>query len=628
MSRRDRTRTIHPRFLLFVASVFILLVSVVLLIVAIVYGSSSCAALKSCSGSPDALTLGSTVIETEDSAGQQTAPVTKTDNTDATLIDAPPALQKDITYSINPVDRAKPAELGFTYDIRRNNREDTYTSNPIETNFSFGTGEEYTAVKGITTFAGNNYRNTLSYGTATISMQTMTERWSQGLSALGTFSGVLWTGQPLIVTWEGETLQALGVLDSFKRSDSLTEVIQCAADGMIYFYDLESGTKTREPISVGASMFGTPTLDPRGIPMLYIGQGTAYETNKSACYGVNLVTNSVLPIVSGKDHTARRDNWSAFDSSPLIVEDTLIWPSENGLVYLVKLNTAFDPEAKTLSITPGDKIKYRYQGTDYTTGAAADKRWYGYESSVTAFRNYLYLADNGGRLQCVDVNTLKLQFVVDLGNDADASIVLEEDGGAGTVWLYASGQTDAQDESLPRGYGYCYTKKINGLTGQIVWEQKQLVQVLDPITGKSMKGGCKATPAIGRGTVGDLLICAYYGLAVDTVDEEGNVTYGYGGKVVAYNRSNGEVRWEIKQLGAADYVSSPLLVYTARGDAYLITCDRSGAIRLYRAVNPGENSLYALSLGDSIEATPAAYGNYICVATTGTSPRLYCLRLQ
>ena len=628
MSRRDRTRTIHPRFLLFVASVFILLISVTLLVVAIVYGSSSCAALKGCVGSPDALTLGSTVIETESSGTDTQSAVSKTDSTNATVIDAPPALDKDLAYVVNPIDAAKPANLGFTYDIRRNNREDTYTSNPVETDFLFGTDAEYTSVKGITTFSGNNYRNSRAYGTANVSMQTLTERWSQGLSGLGTFSGATWTGQPLIVTWEGETLQAIGVLDTYKRGDSLTEVIQCAADGMIYFYELDSGNKTREPISVGASMFGSPTLDPRGIPMLYIGQGTSYETNKSACFGVSLVTNTAQTIVSGKDHTARRDNWSAFDSSPLIIEDTLIWPSENGLLYLIRLNTAYDAAAHTLSITPGDKIKYRYQAADYTTGAAADKRWYGYESSVTAFRNYLYLADNGGRLQCVDVNTLKLQFVVDLGNDADASIVLEEDGGAGTVWLYASGQTDAQDESLPRGYGYCYTKKINGLTGQIVWEQKQLVQVLDPITGKSMKGGCKATPALGRGTVGDLLICAYYGLAVDTVDEEGNVKYTYGGKVVAYERASGEVRWEIKQIGAADYVSSPLLVYTARGDAYLITCDRVGAIRLYRAVNPGENSLYALNLGDSIEATPVAYGNYICVATTGSSPRLYCLRLQ
>ena len=43
-------------------------------------------------------------------------------------------------------------------------------------------------------------------------MQTLKEEWSNGLGALNGFSGTLWSGSPLIVTWEGETLQALGVL--------------------------------------------------------------------------------------------------------------------------------------------------------------------------------------------------------------------------------------------------------------------------------------------------------------------------------------------------------------------------------------------------------------------------------
>lgn len=623
MARRDRNRTIRPRFLLFVASVFILLISVVLLVVAIVYGSSFCSAAK-CSRVPDSLTLGSTVIDTGVQPSAEPG-MTTTGGTEAAIISGPPELPDGIDFAVSPIDAALPATLGFTYDIRRNNREETYSQNPVETAFSFGKGREYTAVQGITTFAGNNYRNSLSYGTATVSMQTLTEKWSAAIGSKDGFFGAAWTGQPLIVAWSGDVLSTLGVIESFRRSEALVEVIQCAADGNIYFFEYETGQKTREPINVGASMFGTPTLDPRGIPMLYIGQGTAYETNKSSCYGVNLVTNTAQTIVTGKDHTARRSDWSAFDSSPLIVDDTLIWPSENGLLYLVQLNTRYDAQAGTLSITPGDRIKYRYQGSGYAASSQEGKRWYGFESSVTAFRNNLYLADNGGRLQCVDLNTLKLRFVVDLGGDADASIVLEEDGGAGTVWLYTCSQSSEQDESLPSGYGYCYTKKINGLTGQILWEQKQVC-----ITVGGAKGGSKATPHIGRGTIGDLLICAYYGLAVDSTDAEGNVTFGYGGKIVAYDRTTGAVRWEIKQPGEGDYVSSPLVVYTERGDAYLLACDRAGAIKLYNAQSPGENALYALSLGERIDATPIAFFNNIYVATTGTGAqtRLYCLRLQ
>ena len=77
-------------------------------------------------------------------------------------------------------------------------------------------------------------------------------------------------------------------------------------------------------------------------------------------------------------------------------------------------------------------------------------------------------------------------------------------------------------------------------------------------------------------------------------------------------------------------MSSPLVVYNARGDAYLIACDREGGMRLYDAARPGENALFALDLGERIDATPVAYNNYIVVATTGTTEqcRIFCLKLS
>ena len=125
MSRRDRTRTIRPRFLLFLASVFILLISLTLLIIAIVYGSSFCSA-TSCSRVPDSISLGSIVIDTgnEEIAAQS---VTKTETEQVSVILAPPELAEDAVFSVKPVDSAMPAVLGFTYDIRKNNREETYT---------------------------------------------------------------------------------------------------------------------------------------------------------------------------------------------------------------------------------------------------------------------------------------------------------------------------------------------------------------------------------------------------------------------------------------------------------------------------------------------------------------------
>lgn len=630
---RKRERTISPKFIMFCASVFIFVIAVVILIFAV--GLRDSIPKKSGSGcgkTQDALSFATEIDTNPAETGEKPQSQATESPTEASVIADPPGLSDSVSYSISPAEEAKPANFGFTYEIRKNNRDDSYSSNPNENAFSFGRGQDYTEVKGITTFAGNNYRSGFSYGTARVTMQTLEQVWSFAIGSANGFAGASWTGQPLIVTWEGQTLKTLGVRDEFRAKDTLTEVILCGSDGNIYFYELESGNRTREPILLNAPMFGTPTLDPRGIPMLYIGQGTVSEnnSNKSAAFAVNLCSNTYQTIVSGKDYTARRSDWSAFDSSPLVIEDTLIWPSENGVLYLIELNTSYDAASGTLSINPGDKVKYRYSGSGYTSVTQAGRRAYGFESSVSAFRNFLYLTDNGGYLQCVDLNTLKLQFVTDVGGDSDATPVLEEDGNDGTVYVYTVSQTDQQDPSLQNGYGYCYVRKINALTGAIVWENKQFVQILDPTTAKNMKGGSKSTPHIGHGTIGDLLICSFYGLTVQTTDAEGNVNYTYGGKITAFDRKNGAVRWEITQTGGADYVSSPLVVYNARGDAYLIACDREGGMRLYDAARPGENALFALDLGERIDATPVAYNNYIVVATTGTTEqcRIFCLKLS
>ena len=609
---------------MFCASVFIFLIAVVLLVVAVKYGSSMCSTGTRCGGSPDAIAIGSTVIDT--SEGEPTEPQnTDVNAADASIIPDPPALDEARDYPVSAAEEAKPSNFGFTYEIRKNNRDDSYTENPDENALAFGSVKSYTDLKGITTFAGNHYRTGFSYGTATVTMQTMEQVWSYAIGSANGFAGASWTGQPLIVTWEQPTLHNLGVKQEFKDRDHLDEVILCGADGNIYFLELESGARTRENIAINAPLFGTPTLDPSGAPMLYIGKGTKEDENKSSTYAVNLVTNTYATIVSGKDYTARRADWAAFDSSPLMIDDTLIWPGESGVLYLVKMNTKYNSETGELSVESGDRIKYRYTGTGYSSTTFAGKRSYGFESSAAAFRNNLYLTDNGGRLQCINLNTLKLQFVADTGGDTDATPVLEEDGDAGTVFVYTCSQCDSQDETLPNGYGYCYVRKLNALTGEKIWENRQIC-----ITIGGAKGGSKATPHIGHGTIGDLLICAFYGLAVDTTDAEGNVTYTYGGKIIAYDRKTGDIRWEIKQTGNADYVSSPLVVYNARGDAYLIACDRDGCIKLYNAARPGENALFALDLGERIDATPVSFGNYVVVATTGTTEqtRLFCLKIS
>ena len=106
-----------------------------------------------------------------------------------------------------------------------------------------------------------------------------------------------------------------------------------------------AGGQTRQPIAVGVSLFGTASLDPDGRPMLYVGAGlmkkNARGTEVGYYYAVNLITNQVEYEFGGRDYFAFRSKWNAFDACPLIINDTLIQPSEGGIIYFVSLRTKY-----------------------------------------------------------------------------------------------------------------------------------------------------------------------------------------------------------------------------------------------------------------------------------------------
>ncbi len=98
---------------------------------------------------------------------------------------------------------------------------------------------------------------------------------------------------------------------------------------------------------MGWGFKGTASVDPRGYPLLYAGQGLN-DTNGTIGpwrYRVfDLIQNKEVWHISGLDAAAPRHDWGAFDSSALINArtDTLIQPAENGLIYKVKLNASYD----------------------------------------------------------------------------------------------------------------------------------------------------------------------------------------------------------------------------------------------------------------------------------------------
>ncbi|HWR18045.1 MAG TPA: pyrrolo-quinoline quinone [Clostridia bacterium] len=514
------------------------------------------------------------------------------------------------------------SDVGFSSSVMANKQE--VASYSREVPITFGIGADYSKVKGIITFGGSNYRSSFTYGTATVTQKTLTRVWAKDIGSLnvqdyGTWTGTGWTGMPLIVQWDDDVLRTLGVFDQYKNKPGFTEVIYPTMDGNIYFWELESGEKTREPIHIGVVTKGTASLDPRGYPLLYTGQGIPSDVDGTGAWFriISLIDNKVLKAYGGEDPFSYR-KFQAYDSSALVdgETDTLIQPSENGVLYTVKLNTKYDSDAGTVSVDPDPLTKYRYTANGY--GEGNTNRWWGIENSIAVWREYAFFTDNGGYLQCLNLNTLEPQYIVDVLDDSDASIVIEEDPEKQTFYLYTANEVDKQT-GITNGLGKNVHRKIDGLTGNVLWEK-----TYDANVGReSSNGGTLTTAHVGHGNISNIVIYTSTLLPV-TVNGESTI----GARLIAYDKVKGDEIWRYEQ--ANGYWSSPVVVYDQNENAYLIQCDRGGIMRIH---DPRDGKvLYELDIGSRIESTPAVFNNMIVVGTrgqagSGDTPKVVCVRL-
>ena len=60
----------------------------------------------------------------------------------------------------------------------------------------------------------------------------------------------------------------------------------------------------------------------------------------------------------------------------------------------------------------------------------------GMEDSAAIYDGYLFIADNGGNLMCLDLNTLQLVWVQDILDDSNSTPVLSVEDGH--LYLYVS----------------------------------------------------------------------------------------------------------------------------------------------------------------------------------------------
>ena len=524
---------------------------------------------------------GTTGTSSESTGAEDTTPSDTTETTEPI---------PDPTFTPTVSDSSNPENWGIKWEIIQGGSiVDTYTpSAPI----SFGKPEEYFALPGIATFRGNNFRNSAVYGTAEITQKTISQAWSSNIGSLNGWPGSGWTGQPLMVQWDAETKAIMNMYPDKKAKENLVEVIYATLDGYIYFYDLDDGSYTRRPINVGMNFKGAGSLDPRGYPIMYVGSGDYIGAKVPRIYAISLIDGSILYERSGSDSFALRDSWTAFDSSPLIdaETDTLIWPGENGILYTLKLNTVYDKAAGTLTIAPEEIVKTRYN----TSRSNKSSYWLGYEPSAVIVDRYLYISENGGMFFCIDLDTMQLVWAQDTRDDSNSTPVFEWNGIDGG-YIYTAPSLHWTSKG---GSGYICIYKLDAKTGEIVWEQR-----FDCYTVDGVSGGVQSTPLLGKpGTQLEGLILYTIARCPGT----------WNGKLVALDTKTGEIAWE-KPMDNYTW-SSPVAVYDAAGNAYIIICDSVGNMMLLD--NSGK-TLSQISLGSNIEASPAVFNNTLVVGTRG-----------
>ena len=474
--------------------------------------------------------------------------------------------------------------------------EETVETYTREAPIFFESGD-YFALPGVAGFHGGNYRTGSNYGTANITEGKITQLSKTNVNSFiaePDWAGCGWTGQPLVAQWDAETRSIMNLYEDKKEKDGLVEAVYAKLDGYIHFVDMEDGSATRDPVYIGSVFKGSGALDPRGYPILYLGAGLSVGSAPQCIYAVSLIDGTILYKLSGAHKDAHR-YWYGFDGGPLVdaETDTLIWGGENAVLYTIKLNTQFDKAAGTLTMEPDEPVV-----SIYTSKYSRAERYSGYESSLVAADQYLYLGDNSGLLQCINANTMELQWVQDLQDDINATPILEWISEE-ECYLYAAPSVDYNNGNIS-------VYKLNALTGEILWTYDAKC-----VNDSAFPGGVMGSPLLGQaGTNMDGMVIFCIGRTP---------TYR-SAQVIAFDKENGQILWQ--QEVNNNVWSSPLPLYTEDGRGYIFLADISGTCYLL----DGETGeiVNTLELKRTVESSPVAFGNKILL---GTRPAIVLLEI-
>ena len=435
------------------------------------------------------------------------------------------------------------------------------------------------AVQGLITFRGNP--TATFYGVGPVP-STPEIKWSypdNGMCSQSTDLGVTttwcgngWTGQPLV--WE--------------RPDGLTELIFGAYDRRLHFVDAATGTPTRSTIQTGDIIKGTPTLDPDGYPLVYFGS----RDNRLRIVALDRSDPIVLwqfqvclpggNCPEGADDQRVEGQWNDdFDASPRIVNDFMFEGAENGHYYVWKLNRAVD-ELGLVTVDPELVFTMPTFDADLLAEIGPAYPAISVENTTAIYEGRAYFANSAGRVIGLDITDIEngnapIVFDYWVGDDVDASIVVDEDG-----MLYVSAE---YERYLDRAKTLGQLVKLDPYTDgdPYLWGMYSL-------TEPPAKGGMWATPALGDGVL---------------------YTVTNKGFLVAVDTSDGSEEW-IYEVSPGSW-ASPVIV-----DDRLVVASSDGLVRNFDITEPFAPRLlwtFQVGNGSPIEATPAVWKGRVYVGS-------------
>ena len=470
-------------------------------------------------------------------------------------------------------------------------------------------GDDYNLKKvmGVLTFRGSAFRQNAASGNVWNAVG-LREEWSvEAGTAFGAnqvYYGIGWTGQPAIVKWSEEVRPNLNIYESKKEKKGMKEVIIAGLDGAIRFLDLDNGSLTRNSIKLNYPMRGTPSLHPLGAPYMTVGQFARkmkVKTGKIGLRQYNLYSGKEMSLINGletKKYKAPNDTGS-FETSALIDRSsrTLITTGSNGLLYLIYLNDSFDFNAGVYTQAPSTVVM-----SAATKGQAKRPAQMAIESSPAMYDRYVFYADMGGILRCVDTNNLTTVWAVQTGDSVESAVALDlnPDGG---LDLYTANELNLRKK------GTAAVRKYNAQTGEEIW-CTEIGVAKDKKSSAVI--GFRASPVIGQNSLDELVYYTVTGLN-DEGRETLNLPEGTEAALIALGKTDGQIIW-VRELTQRTY-SSPVAVYAQDGAGWIIQCDGSGEILLLEGLTGRE--VGSLKVEGTIEGSPAVYHNMMVIGTTG-----------